>query len=123
MIWRRLLDAFHRSDFRKNLLEEPGFVQRFERPPGRAFGEKFGEFFAEALWGNLVDLADVAAYRPKRFGFDFESETRGESHRAHHAEFVFCKTAVGLADGFNCFRFEGSLAAHEIQHFSPVVAA
>ncbi len=104
------------------MLEEPGFVQRFERPPGRAFGEKFGEFFAEALWGNLVDLAGVAAYRPKRCGFDFESETCGESHRAHHAEFIFSKTAVGLADGSNDFRFEVSLPAHEIEHLSRVVA-
>ncbi len=27
MILRRLLDTFHRPDFRKNLLEEPGFIQ------------------------------------------------------------------------------------------------
>jgi len=28
---RRLLDAFHRSDFGKDLLEQPGFIQQFER--------------------------------------------------------------------------------------------
>ena len=68
-----------------------------------------------------MDLADLAAYRPKRFSFDFKSETRRESHRAHHAQFVFCETAVGLADGSNDFCFEVGLSAHEIEHFSRVV--
>ncbi len=81
----RLFNAFHRPDFGKDLLEEPGLIQQFERLPGRALGKHFCEFFAEALRRNLVDLGDVAANRPKRCGFDFESKARGESHRAHHA--------------------------------------
>src|ERR1700681_4619343 len=121
MILRRLLDAFHGSDFGKNLLEEPGFIQKFEGPPRRTLGEKFGEFFAKALRGNLVDLPDVAAYGPKRGGFDFEAEARRKSHCAHHAEFVFCETALGLADGSNDFRFEVRLPADEIEHFFRVV--
>ena len=66
-------------------------------------------------------LLDVAAYRPKRFGFDFESETRREAYRAHHAEFVFRKTTVGRADGADDFCLEVGLPAHEIEHFSRVM--
>ena len=68
-----------------------------------------------------MDLVNVAAYRPKRGGFDCEAEARRESRRAHHAEFVFRETAVGLADGSYDFRFEVRLPVHEIDDFSRVV--
>ena len=66
-------------------------------------------------------LLDVAAYRPKCCGFDLESEARCEAYRAHHAEFVFRKTPVGLADGADDFGLEVGPPAHEIEHFPRVV--
>src|SRR5882762_3949525 len=96
---RRLLDAFHRSDFGKDLLEEPGLIQQFERLPGRALGKHFCKFVAKALGRDLVYFGDVAAYGVKSFGFDFKSEARRESYRAHHAELIFFEPAVGFADG------------------------
>ena len=119
---RRLLDAFHRADFRKNLLEQPGFIQQFERPPGCTFGKHSCKFVAKALGRNLRYFGGVAANGAKSFGFDFESEARGESHRAHHAEFVFLETAIRLADGANDFRFEVGLSPDVVQHFAAVVA-
>ncbi len=68
-----------------------------------------------------MDLRHVLANGAKRCSFDFEAETRRESHRSHHAEFVFRETAAGLADGSNDFGFEVGLSAHEIEHFSRVV--
>src|SRR5712692_11979383 len=64
----------------------------------------------------------MAANGAKCCGFNFETEPRGEAHRAHHAEFVFRETANGLADSSNCFCFEVGLSADEVEHFAAVMA-
>src|SRR5713226_962727 len=69
-----------------------------------------------------MDLGHVQANGAKRFGFDLEAESRGESHRTHHAQFVFRETAAGLADGSNDFSFQVSLSANVVEHFAAVVA-
>ena len=53
---------------------------------------------------------------------DGKSETRSETHRAHHAKFVFREAAAGLADGANDSSFEVRLAADEVEHFAGIVA-
>ncbi len=136
---RRLLDAFHRSDFGKDLLEEPRFIQQFERAAGSTFREQLRKLLANALRRNPhtggrhcqrevwpeareFDRSSMFTNRAECSRFDLESEARGESHRAHHAQFIFPETAIRLADGANDFRFEVGLSANVVEHFAAVVA-
>ena len=62
---RRLLDALHPRNFGQDFRQQPRFIEQFEAPAGRAFGQQFGQFVANALGGNLMDLAAPASRWPR----------------------------------------------------------
>jgi len=119
---RRLRNAFHGRDFRKQLGGKAEFVEEFEPPAGGAFGEELGELFADAFRGNDVDFARVRADSGEGFRFDNVAEARGEADGAEHAELVFGETPGRLADGADDSCGEIGTAADEVEDFAGVVA-
>jgi hypothetical protein len=99
MILRRLLDALHASDFGENFGEEAGFVQKFKRAAGAAFGEHPGEFVADALTADDFGFVGETADGGGCGGVDLKAEPRGKANGAQHAQVIFFKALAGLADG------------------------
>ena len=114
---RRLLDAFHARDFRQDLGEQFGFVEKLEAAASGAFGEHFGQLIANAFGGNLENFGREFRDRDERAAFDGIAETRGKSHGANHAQLVFAEAIFGISDGANNSGAQIFLAADEIEHF------
>ena len=54
----------------------------------------------------------------ERGGLDGVAEARREAHRAHHAQLVFAKTQLGLADGAHEASPQILAPANEIEHLA-----
>src|SRR4029079_11680658 len=66
-----------------------------------------------------MDSAGQLLDRSKRFRLDGVSEAGGKAHRAQHAQFVFGKAKLGLANGANDPGIEVFATGNEIHHFIP----
>src|ERR1051326_3115815 len=97
----RLLDAFHGGDFGENIAEQTGFIEQFKAAASSAFGEDADQFIAHTLRGYESDAGVQFPNRSHGGGLDLESETRGETDGAQHAEVIFVEAARGIADGAN----------------------
>src|SRR5580704_13971022 len=122
MVLRRLWDAFHCRDFRKDFPEQTGFIKQPKAAASRAFGKELGEFLADAFGGDYANFGSMFADGPKGCGLNGVAEARCEADRAKHAEFVFREAAVGVADGADDVGLKIFLAADEIEDFPGVVA-
>src|SRR6267154_4839651 len=118
---RRLLDPLHGDDFRQHLGKKPGFVQKLEPPPGRAFGQQLRKFITQTLRRNLIDLARMPAYGIERLRLNFEPEPSGEAYRSQQAQLVLAETAIRFADGPDDPSPQISLPFNIIEHFAGVV--
>ena len=82
---RRLLDAFHGSNFRKHFAQQAGFVEQFEGTPRMAFSQHAGEFITHAFAGNLMNLWREVLNGFKCSRINCVLESRREAHCAQHA--------------------------------------
>ena len=113
----RLLDSLHRRNFRQHLAQQAALVEQFERAPGASLGEHLGQFFAYALARDLMDLRSSRRDRTERCFVDFVVESRRESHRPQHAQFVFGKALLRIANGANDSGLEIVAAVDIIEDF------
>src|SRR5260370_27604875 len=81
-----------------------------------AFGEHLGQFFAHALAGDLVNFRRYFLDRRRRCSIDLVIESCSKAHSSKHAQLVFFKTTVGVADGADDSGFQIVLPAYEIQN-------
>jgi hypothetical protein len=87
-----------------------------------AFGEHASKLVADALAADLVDDVSKLADGALGFGIDGEVEARGKADGAEHAQLVFFKTAMRLADGADDAGAEIVLAADVIENSRSEVA-
>jgi hypothetical protein len=116
MVLGRLLDAVEFANFGQHFFEQTCPVQRFECAAGVAFCEHAGELVADAFAADLSDSGGELADGALGFRFDGEVEAGGETHGAEHAQLVFFKAAVGLANGADDAVAEIVFAADVIQN-------
>src|SRR5258705_2276798 len=119
---RRLLDPLHGYDFRQYLGKKPGFVQKLEPPPGRAFGQQLRKFITQTLRRNLIDLPNMPAYGIERLRLNFETKASGESHRPQQPQLILAKTAIRFADCPDNPSRQISLPADIVEYFARVVS-
>jgi hypothetical protein len=118
----RLGHVVQLRDFGQDLLEEAGAVEEFEGAAGVAFREHTGEFVADAFAADLIDGVSELADGALGFGIDGEVEARGKADGAEHAQLVFFKTAMRLADGADDAGAEIALAADVIENSGGEIA-
>ncbi len=111
----RLLDAVHACGFGEDVLEEAGGVEQLEGAAGVAFGEHEGEFVADALEADLVDLRGGVTDSCDGAGLDGEVEAGGETDGSEHAELVFGEAQGRVADGSEDLRGEVDAAAYVVE--------
>ena len=120
MIFGRLLDAFHGRDFRQHVGQQAARIQHFEAAPRAAFGEDADQFVANPLGGNPQDQRVVAADGLEGGGLDLEVEAGGEADGAQHAQMVFAKALVRVADGADDARVPGRRGRRRSPGYSPL---
>ena len=112
----RLLDTLHAGNFRQHLLQQAAFVKQFKGAFRMTFGQHPGELFANALAADLVDGFGLLLDGVQGLRLKGKAKTRGEAHRAQHAELVLLKAAVRRADGADRAGGEVGLATDEVEH-------
>ena len=95
---RRLLHALHRRNFRQHMLEQAAFIQQKKRTPPVAFRQHAGQFIAHPLARHNLDLLRQFLHGRKRRRLDRVFEPRREAHGAQHAQLVFRKPLLRIAD-------------------------
>ena len=100
--------AMHHAHSGKSLkfgeyeLEQPGAVQQVEAYRGARRAHNLAQFVLDALHGDYLYAAGVAADSIEGLGSDAELQLRCEAHGAHHAQGVVAEGDVGVegrADG------------------------
>src|SRR5580704_86460 len=122
MVLRRLVDAVHCRQFGKDFLEQAGFIQKLKTGAGGTLGEQFGKLLADALSGDNPNFGGMFTDSPKGSRLNGVAEASGKADCPKHAEFVFPKAAVGVANSADDMGLEILLACDEIEDFSGVVA-
>jgi hypothetical protein len=115
---RRLLNALHARDLWKNLSQEASLIQKFKGSPRTSLGEHLGQLVAYSLTADKVDFWCQSSHGGSRCGVQLEAEAGSEAHGAQHAQVVFFKAQLGLADSANDAGIDVSQAAHVIDHRS-----
>ena len=62
----------------------------------------------------------LPAHGVKRGAIDFESQARGEPHRAQQAQMIFAETRFGVADGADHAPLQVASSIHVVQHAAVV---
>src|SRR4051812_28837899 len=99
VILRRLFDALERAHLRQYFLQQSTLIQEFETTARMSFGEHLVEFVANALPTDHVDFAGKLANCRHCAWVDVIAEARSEPYGTQHAQLVFAKSLVRLADG------------------------
>ena len=99
-LWR-LLDSLHCGNFWQHLTQQTSFIEQQKSTARMTFGEHLRELISHALARNLDDLLSQFLYRHESCGLDGVFEPGGEAYRAQHAQLIFGKAAVGIANGAN----------------------
>jgi hypothetical protein len=111
----RLLDSVEAVDFGQDLLEQAGAVEQFKGAAGAALGQHAGEFVANTLKADLMDLAGASTDGGFGSGVDFKVKTGGEADGAQHAELIFVEALGGVSDGADDAGVEVGAALDKIE--------
>src|SRR6185437_5486369 len=115
---RRLSHALHRRDFGQYLRQQTGAVQQFETAARASFREHFVQLVANALAAHLMNVRGQLANGQQRVRLNLVSQPRGEADCAHHAQLVFAKAQMWLANGANQFSLEIGAPPNKVQHLA-----
>jgi len=122
MILGRLRYTFHSGDFRQELLEKAGIVQKLKAAACGAFREELGQFFTDAFGGDDVNFWGQLLNGREGGRFDGIVEASGKTNRPQHTQFVFIETAFGITDGADDPGLQIVLAAHVVEDLAGIVA-
>src|SRR6266480_4424983 len=94
-----LFDAFHGSDLRQDFAQKSAGIQHKKCQTRAAFREHLCKLVANPLGGNLAYLWGQFLYGLHRPALKDVSKSRGKAYGPQHAQLVFTKTFLWIADG------------------------
>src|SRR5215469_7542055 len=98
---RRLLHAFHASDFGQDFSEQAGCIEQLKCPSRVAFGEHLEQLVANTLTADLMNVSRMLLDGGEGGRLNLIFEAGGKANRPQHAQLVFREAAFRLSDGAN----------------------
>ena len=116
MILRRPLHSLHRRNFGKDFTQQSAFIKQLKRPLGAAFisilvnSSRTRSCETWRICGARCCMAENVA------DLDLVIEARRKAHAAQHAQLVFRKTPLRIADRANDSGFKIVASSDEVQN-------
>jgi dienelactone hydrolase len=98
--------------------QQSGTIQQFKAAPCLTFGEDVHQFIADPFGGHAAHPLCAAADGVEGGGLNFKLEAGGETHGAQHAQVIFLKPLLRVADGADAALFDVAAAFHEVEHLA-----
>jgi len=109
-----LCHALHSRHFGQQFAQQAALVQQHKAASRIGSGEDFGEFLADTLGADDVDLGSHFLDGVEGVRLDLVAERCGESDAAQHSQFVLGQSLMGGADGADDSPLDVSLSADKV---------